>query len=100
MIDEGGRRKRCDGTFQVLPRPGSLILLLARKDQTILLPSNIQQSFFYLQVKLSSAIKLKQSGKNWRILYIKNGVDCRNKMSIFSSIPYVTAVSVVKESQK
>lgn len=98
MIDEGGRRKRCDGTFQVLPRPGSLILLLARKDQTILLPSNIQQSFFYLQVKLSSAIKLKQSGKT--VEYIKNGVDCRNKMSIFSSIPYVTAVSVVKESQK
>lgn len=93
MIDEGGRRKRCDGTFQVLPRPGSLILLLARKDQTILLPSNIQQSFFYLQVKLSSAIKLKQSGKTGE--YIKNEVDCRNKMSIFSSIPYVTAVSVV-----
>lgn len=93
MINEGGRRKRCDGTFQVLPRPGSLILLLARKDQTILLPSNIQQSFFYLQVKLSSAIKLKQSGKTGE--YIKNGVDCRNKMSIFSSIPYVTVVSVV-----
>lgn len=86
MIDEGGRRKRCDGTFQVLPRPGSLILLLARKDQTILLPSNIQQSFFYLQVKLSSAIKLKQSGKTGEYI-LKTGSTVEIKCLFFLAYP-------------